>query len=430
MRGDALIVRGGRPLHGTYALQGAKHSYGALLFGASLSSRDVLLKNVPSVSDVGILCSILAGVGVNVSRNSTRKSVRLQAWRPTRSRVIVVPPELSSGIRDSIYAFTLASRCSELRMSARFGGDDLGDRPIDTQIAVVEAMGYSVRNADGMLRLRRQSQARECFEFRRRSVSSTKIGLVMAATGDTAVRLENVALEPSVFDLIRFLRRAGAAIEFDDYATIRVGRATGRSTQPLAHQLIPDRIEAATVLAAVLACGGDVTITNWRSVALGDALDLAIRMGARITTDVRGTRIQAHRRPIAASLQTGFFPHVCTDMHPLLAVPLAVANGVGRIHETVFSDRWRYLKELRRMGVRAAISGNQAQITGRRQLNGADVEGMDIRASASLLIAALAAKGESRVGGLAHLRRGYENLPGKLRKLGAEIHETALDEQS
>lgn len=417
------LVKGGVQLKGVVRLQGSKHSYAAILTAAALSQVDITIENVPNISDAENFIRIMSDVGVPVEKRD-QNTVTIKAWSP-KTQSVCISEQYVSQLRDSIYLLSFAAIFKEMKIARTFGGCDLGLRPIDAQLSLLSEMGYEVNlDSDWIYIKRKDERISGKSTVLHKSVSVTKIGILLAAFGGKEeCVLENIALEPNVFDLLRFLKSIGVEIFFDDYQKISIKRGR-RYTNQTSYEIIPDYMEAATIIAAAAITNGQVTISNLKLEHLGIAQQVFEQMGVSFMRGNNGFSVQLQSPKSGLSFTTGYFPQVCTDMHPLIASVLAVSNGVSVIEETVFNNRWKYLYQLGTMGAQFSISENCATIFGSSRFKATAVKGEDIRGTAALILAALNADGESMVSGNQFLLRGYEALPHKLNSLGAHILET------
>ena len=299
------------------------------------------------------------------------------------------------------------------------GGDDFGPRPIDMHIRGLEALGVRFESAHGYIEARCEQLVgnRVVLEFP--SVGATENLLMAAVRAKGTTVIDNAAREPEIADLAAFLIRMGANVVGAGTSTIEIEGVD--ELRPVDHTVIPDRIEAGTYLAAVGVTGGEITLEGARA----DHMDMLIQklgdMGLRISPSGEGVWASFRGRLRSADVATLPFPGIATDYKPLFVVLLALADGVGIVTENLFAGRFRYIDELVRMGADIRTEGHHAVVRGRPRLSGAPVRAPDIRAGAALVVAGLGAEGETVVSDAFHLIRGYEDLPGKLGALGADI---------
>ena len=415
-----IVVRPSGPLSGSVTLQGAKNSVLKLLAATTLASGTSVLRNVPAISDVAWMGDLLVAMGAEVERPGPGTLV---VHTPERL-VPEAPYELVERMRASIVVLgPLVARFGRARVALP-GGDDFGTRPIDLHLRALEQLGAEIVLDGGVIEARAPWGLRGAtisLDFP--SVGATENALMAAvlATGTTVIA--NAAREPEIADLAAFLNRMGARIVGAGSSSIEVEGV--RQMTPADHTLIPDRIEAATYLAAVAIAGGEITLCGART----DHMDLLThklgQMGLRISPCSEGIWAYAAGRLRAVDVSTLPYPGVATDYKPLLVAVLALAEGVGIVTENIYSSgRFRYVDELRTMGADVRTEGHHAVVHGRERLVGAPVLAHDIRAGAALVVAGLRADGETVVSGAHHVDRGYEGLVEKLAALGADVART------
>lgn len=408
-------MRPGSPLSGSVRVSGAKNSALKLLAATLLAEGEYVLHNVPHIADVETMCDLLSSMSVDVARRDETLHVRRPAHIDPEA-----PYELVERMRASIVVLgpLLASE-GQARVSMP-GGDDLGSRPIDMHLKGLEALGVSFDLAHGNIEARADQLVgtRVLLEFP--SVGATENLLMAAVRAKGVTVIENAAREPEIADLAAFLRRMGAQVTGEGTSTIEVEGVDALS--PAEHTVIPDRVEAATFLAALAVAGGEVELEGARLEHMDMLAQKLGEMGMRIVSGENGLWAEAPSRLRSVDVSTLPYPGVATDYKPLLVVMLAVADGVGIVTENLFTDRFRYVAELVRMGADIRIQGHHAVVRGVGRLSGAPVKASDIRAGAALVVAGLAAEGETVVADAFHVERGYDDFAGKLRALGADVH--------
>jgi len=419
---DKLKIRGGSPLHGQVEVAGAKNAALPILAAALLTADELRLSNVPQLADVGTMGRLLRGMGASVAREGTGVTLRAAALTSTEA-----PYELVKTMRASVLVLgPLVAREGHARVSLP-GGCAIGARPVDQHIKGLQALGAEITIDQGFMvaKATRLNGTRIVTDMV--TVTGTE-NLMMAATlaqGETVI--ENAAREPEVVDLANLLNAMGAKVQgagTDRIIVQGVDRLHGAS-----HRVMPDRIETGTFVAAAVASGlfgpADVMLTGVAPGTLDAVLDKLREAGAAIdagsSADGSWIRVRASRRPKAVSLRTAPYPAFPTDMQAQLMALDCVADGVGRITETIFENRFMHVLELQRLGARIAIEGNTAMVEGVQRLSGAKVMATDLRASASLVIAGLLADGETLVDRIYHLDRGYDRMETRLQALGAQI---------
>ena len=411
---DKLKIRGGTRLAGEITVSGAKNAALPILAASLLTADELIVDNVPQLQDVATTLKLLKQVGVAAERDGA--SVRLKA-RDLSS--VEAPYELVKTMRASILVLgPLVARAGSARVSLP-GGCAIGARPVDQHIKGLEALGATIRIENGYVvaEAKRLRGARIVTDMV--TVTGTE-NLMMAATlaqGETI--LENAAREPEVVDLAAALNAMGARVR--GAGTDRITIEGVERLHGARHSVMPDRIETGTFLSAVVAAGGHAALRGAAAETLGSVLDKLREMGAQIDADDDTLSIRMDSRPRAVSLRTAPYPDFPTDMQAQFMALNCVADGVGVITETIFENRFMHVSELQRLGANITIDGNTAIVYGVDKLAGAQVMATDLRASASLVIAALAAEGETMVNRIYHLDRGYEHMERKLAALGADV---------
>ncbi|HVL92787.1 MAG TPA: UDP-N-acetylglucosamine 1-carboxyvinyltransferase [Acidimicrobiales bacterium] len=412
---ERFVVRPGPPLSGRVRVAGAKNSVLKLLAATLLAEGVHMLDNAPRIGDVDTMCDLLGAMNVDVTREGDRLIVRRPAEISPEA-----PYELVERMRASIAVLgPLLAR--EGRASVAMpGGDDFGTRPVDDHLCGLEALGARFELKHGVIegRCDRLLGNRILLEVPSHTATDTILMAAVLAKGTTVI--DNAAREPEVADLAAFLNRMGARVTGAGTSTIEVEGVD--SLVPVEHEVVADRVEAATFLAAVGIAGGEVTLEGARP----EHMDMLVRklgeMGMRISPTAEGLWAFAPGRLSSIDVSTLPYPGVATDYKPLLVAMLSVADGVGIVTENLFgANRFGYVAELVRMGADIRIQGHHAVVRGQARLSGAPVKAPDLRAGAALVLAGLGADGETVVSGAGHILRGYEDLAGKLTSLGADI---------
>lgn len=417
---EVIVVRGNGPLSGTVVVPGAKNSVLKLMATTILCDGPHELTNVPDIVDVAIMGDLLAAIGVEMTRpeSGTVTLTNTGAITP------VAPYELVERIRASINVLgPLLTRCGEVKLSMP-GGDDFGARPIDMHIAGLEAMGAEFKFSHGYLEARadRLHGADIVLDFP--SVGATENLMTAAVLADGVTTIDNCAREPEISDLCEFLVAMGAAIDGIGTATLRITGVDQRDLRPVSHRTCPDRIQAATYLAACSVAGGELDVIGARGDQMAMLLDRFGEMGLDLAVTDAGIHVAADGRARSIDIATLPYPGIATDYKPLIITMLAVADGVGIVTENLYPGRFRYVEELQRLGADVRTSGHHAVIRGVPRLSGAPVRAHDIRAGAAMVVAGLAAEGETRITGIHHIDRGYDDLVGRLQGVGALIERT------
>lgn len=423
---DRIRITGGRPLHGTINISGAKNAALPLMIASLLSDQTLTLSNVPNLADVALLKRILGNHGVDYAVSGKRRGETVQSGERlalTAAEIIdtTAPYELVSRMRASFWIIgPLLARMHEARVSLP-GGCAIGTRPVDFFLSGLEKLGaridvdggYVVASAPGGL-------TGGCVEFPKVSVGATHT-IMMAATlakGETVIK--NAACEPEVRDLADCLIKMGATIEGAGTGTIAI-QGTDR-LHGAEHAVLPDRIETGTYAFAVAAAGGDVLLKGARGDLLQTALNVLSQAGAEISQTNEGIRVSRNDGDLApVDVITEPFPGFPTDLQAQLMALVTGAEGRSRITETIFENRFMHVSELARLGADIRLDGQTATVHGGTPLKGAQVMATDLRASVSLVIAALTAEGETWVNRVYHLDRGFVRLEEKLSMCGADI---------
>jgi len=412
---DKLVIHGGVPLAGEVRVSGAKNAALPIMCAALLSGEPLQLANVPHLRDVTTMLKLLGGMGVAVSRDE-KLGLELDA---RQLGTPFAPYELVKTMRASILVLgPLLARCGEARVSLP-GGCAIGQRPVDLHIKGLQAMGADIRVEHGYIiaRAERLKGARIFTDLV--TVTGTENLMMAACLADGVTVIENAAREPEVADLATCLKAMGARIEGagSDMITIEgVASLSGAR-----HLVMPDRIETGTFLAAAAATGGSIRLRDTSVRHLEAVVEKLREAGAKVTAEDGAIALQMDGPPASVSLRTAPYPAFPTDMQAQFMALNCIARGTAVVTETIFENRFMHALELQRLGANIEISGNTAVVTGVRHLDGATVMATDLRASASLIIAGLVARGETVVDRIYHLDRGYECIEEKLSQLGARI---------
>ena len=423
---DRIRIVGGKPLNGTIPVSGAKNATLPLMIASMLTDDVLVLENVPRLADVTQLQHILSNHGVDVMVKGKRtgdEEHRGQTLHISAARIVdtTAPYELVSKMRASFWVVgPLLARMGEAKVSLP-GGCAIGTRPVDLLIMALERLGATIEIDGGYVIARAKGGLRGGeIEFPKVTVGGTHTALMAASLANGETVIENAAQEPEVVDVAECLIKMGAKIAGAGTSRITVqgvARLNGAR-----HSVLPDRIEAGTYAMAVAMTGGDVLLEGARPELLQSALDTLAQAGVQVTTSNAGIRIARNGggiRPVEVT--TAPHPGFPTDLQAQLMALMTRAQGTSRITETIFENRFMHVQELARLGARIALDGQNATIEGVEKLKGAPVMATDLRASVSLVIAALAAEGETMVNRVYHLDRGFERLEDKLGRCGATV---------
>ena len=423
---DRIRIVGGRPLTGTIPISGAKNATLPLMIASLLTDEILVLENVPRLADVALLQRILGNHGVDVMIGGKRPGdteYEGQTLHISAKRIVdtTAPYELVAKMRASFWVIApLIARMGEARVSLP-GGCAIGTRPVDLLVMALQRLSAEIEIDRGYVVARaRKGLKGGKIVFPKVTVGGTHTAIMAAALADGVTEIENAACEPEIADLADCLNKMGAKITgagTKHIVVTGVPRLSGAR-----HRVLPDRIETGTYAMAVAMAGGDVLLQGARPELLQAALDVLVRAGAEISATNAGVRITRNGAGLApVQVTTEPFPGFPTDLQAQLMALMTRAGGTSHITETIFENRFMHVQELARLGAKIRLEGETATIDGVPQLKGAPVMATDLRASVSLVIAALAAEGETMVNRVYHLDRGFERLEGKLAACGAEI---------
>lgn len=423
---DRFLIRGGTPLRGTVRISGAKNAALPCLAAGLLTDRPVILENLPVVRDIRTTCHLLKTLGAQIEDGPESRSLpagerkRRLAVRAQQITNIEAPWELVRTMRaTTLILGPLVARCGQARVSLP-GGCAIGARPIDLHLKGLEKLGAEIVTEHGMIIARAKRLCGARIYFDRITVTGTEDLLMAATLAEGETLLENAAREPEVQDLAQLLTQMGAKIEGAGTSTIRVQGVS--RLEGATHAVIPDRIEAGTFLAAAGITGGEVTIEDCRPDHLLAVMEKFREVGLQVETPTpTSVRVRADGPLQATDMTTEEYPGFPTDMQAQYMAVVTQAEGTSLITETIFENRFMHALELARMGANIRVEGNRALVRGSTPLSGAGVTASDLRASASLVLAGLAAQGETIVERVYHIDRGYERIEEKLSALGAQI---------
>ena len=421
---DILRITGGNRLQGEISISGAKNAALPILCAGLLTADTITLTNVPELNDIATTLKLLSQMGVRCARE-TSGAVNITADAVT---TLEAPYELVKTMRASILVLgPLLARFGQARVSLP-GGCAIGQRPVDQHIQGLAALGADIRIEHGFVVARASRLKGAVIRTDMVTVTGTENLLMAAVLADGQTVLENAAREPEVVDLAELLIKMGAQIR--GHGTDRIVIEGVKSLHGATHRVIPDRIEAGSFLCAVGAAGGDITLRNVAPDTMGATLAKLQEAGLRLTCGTDSIRATMTQRPRPVDFRTHEYPGFATDMQAQVMALNALADGTSVIAETIFENRYMHVQELLRLGARIDIDGHTAVVRGVARLSGATVMATDLRASASLVIAGLAAEGETIVERIYHLDRGYERMEHKLSQLGAKIERLSSKELS
>lgn len=411
---DQILIHGGRRLKGEVRTSGAKNAALPILASTILGGGQCALSNMPSVVDVLTMGKLLRMLGIAVAQEGEHTVVDAQTIASTEA-----PYDLVRTMRASVLVLgPLVARMGEAKVSLP-GGCAIGSRPVNFHLAGLEKMGASVEIEHGYIKAtaRRLRGSRIYFDIP--SVTGTENLMMAAVLAEGTTVLENAAKEPEITDLAEFLVKRGARIAGAGTDMITIDGVT--ALHGAEHDVIPDRIEAGTYLAAGAITGGEISVERCRPEHMEPLLMKLRESGVELREEKERVHLKMQGRLKGTNVRTSPHPGFPTDMQAQFVALMAVAEGTSVVTETIFESRFMHVEELRRMGADIRVEGNRVVITGKERLTGAPVMASDLRASAGLIVAGLAADGTTEVSRVYHLDRGYERLEDKLKALGARI---------
>lgn len=413
---DRMIISGGRPLQGSVKISGAKNAALPIL-ASTLLGGECVVTNVPQVVDVSTMCKLLGMMGAWVSVDGSRVAIQAEHIHSTEA-----PYDLVRKMRASVLVLgPLLARWGEATVSLP-GGCAIGTRPVDLHLAGLGKLGAEVSVEHGYIRAKAARLKGTRINLDMPTVTGTENLMMAACLADGMTIIENAAKEPEVVDLAVSLIKRGARITGAGSHLITIEGV--HELRGMDHEVIPDRIEAGTFLIAAGITGGDISVDTCLPQQL-EAVTMKLReTGADVTEGKESVRLKAAGRPKGLDVRTFTYPGFPTDMQAQMMAFMCVSTGTSVITETVFESRFIHVPELCRMGADIKVDGHHAVVNGKATLTGAPVMASDLRASAGLILAGLAAEGETEVSRVYHLDRGYERIEEKLRALGASINRT------
>ncbi|WP_257458178.1 UDP-N-acetylglucosamine 1-carboxyvinyltransferase [Archangium lipolyticum] len=415
---DKIIVKGGNPLQGEVNVSGAKNAALPILASALLADGKSIYRNVPDLADVVTMLKVLDTMGCQSVRLTGRKKdvCEVSVEGPITPEA---PYDLVKTMRASVLVLgPLVARFGRARVSMP-GGCAIGARPIDQHLKGLKALGADITLTEGYVEAKAKQLKGATINFDVITVTGTENVMMAAVLARGRTVLENCAREPEVEELARVLNKMGARIEGAGTSVITIDGV--ESLKPVDHAILPDRIEAGTLMVAAAITGGNVLVKHAVPEHLESVILKLRETGCTITAEEHGLRVKAPKVVNSVDVKTTEHPGFPTDMQAQLMGLMTVASGTSVISESIFENRFMHVPELHRMGADITIQGHTAVVKGVKRLSGAPVMATDLRASASLVLAGLRAEGKTEIARIYHLDRGYERLENKLRKLGADI---------
>ena len=410
----SYIIEGGKKLEGTVKISGSKNASLPILAATILSEKTNKLYNVPQIKDTKTTLEILKLLGCKIKQNSGK--IEINSKHITKTEI---PEHLMREMRSTvIMAGALLGRFKEVTFSYP-GGCDIGSRPIDLHINAFKKLGVEITEEAGFIKCKANKIIGTNIDLDFPSVGATEniILATVLSTGTTTIN--NAAMEPEIIDMVQFLKKMGAKIQGEGTNQIIIDGVEKLSG--VSYNIMPDRIEAGTILCAVAATGGNVTLDNVMPEHLTAVINKLEETGCKIEINNKKITLNAPKKLKSIDIKTMTYPGFPTDLQQIFAAMLVKASGTSIIVENIFESRYKYISELRKMGAKVTVEGKTAIIKGARKINATTVVCTDLRGGAALVIAGLMAKGKSRVENIGYIQRGYENLENKLSSLGAKI---------
>ena len=421
---EKLVIHGGKPLMGTVRVSGAKNAVLPIIVASMLGTTKSTLTEIPKLDDVHTVCDVIESLGVYIE-NPQKGVLEIDASNLSSTSA---PYDLVRRMRASFLVMgPLLARKGRAKISLP-GGCSIGARPIDLHLKAFEAMGAVINLENGDIEATVPNGlkgAQIYLDFP--SVGATENILMAASLAEGKTVLENAAEEPEIVDLATYLNSMGANIRGAGTNVIRIEGV--KELRGATHSVIPDRIEAGTFMIGAAMSGGDVFVENALSEHLKPVVAKLKEVGAEVIEDIDGIRVIGHLPMRPADVKTLPYPGFPTDMQAQFMALATICQGTSVITETVFENRFMHVDEFKRMGAKIRIEGRSAIVEGVPKLKGAAVNATDLRAGAALVLAGLVAEGETEVGYLYHIDRGYDNLVLKLQRLGADIVRVNIDEE-
>ncbi len=413
---EKLVITGPTHLKGEVNISGAKNSAVAILPATLLIDGVCVINNVPNIVDIKLSCEILEGLGAKINWIN-KNSLEIDTRNITKT---VAPIELTRKFRASYYLIgSMLGRKKEIEVGLP-GGCNLGPRPIDQHIKGFEALGANVEIAGGNVKAKTDKLVGTSVYMDIVSVGATINVMLASVLAEGTTTIDNAAKEPHVVDIANFLNTMGADIRGAGTDVIKIN-GVEKLTGGKSYSVVPDQIEAGTFMLAAVASRGDITIKNCITKHLECVTAKILEIGGNVEAGEDSLRVWCDNRPSKAIIKTLPYPGFPTDLQAQIGVVLSTANGTSIINESIWESRFQYANELNKMGAQITSQGKSAIFEGVEKLYGASVYSTDLRAGAALIIAGIIAEGKTEIYNLGHIDRGYENIEGKFRKLGANI---------
>ena len=408
------IINGGYKLHGEAFVSGSKNASLPILAATIISGRTTRLYNVPDIEDVKITLEILQKIGCKIKKDKNKIIINSKDACKT-----TIPDDLMRKLRSSVIIVgAILSRFKEAKFSYP-GGCDIGARPIDLHLQNFERIGIKINENSRYIECKCDKIESKIIDLDFPSVGATENIILASVLGEHEIIINNAAKEPEIEDLAKFLNKMGAKIYGAGSNVIKIIGV--KSLRDVSYKIMPDRIEAGTLLIAGAITNGIIKVNNAIPEHISPLLNKLCEAGCEIKTTKNTISLSANKRLNSVDIKTMPYPGFPTDLQPQFSTLMTLSKGISIITENIFENRFKFMQEIQRMGAKATVHGKTMVIKGVRKLHSADVESTDLRGGASLVLAGLAAKGTATVGKLEYLLRGYEDFDKKLNELGANI---------
>lgn len=408
------IIKGGKKLNGETTVSGSKNASLPILAATIISGNVTKLYNVPDIEDVRITLQILQELGCRVKKEKNKVIINSKYMNK-----VIIPDNLMRKLRSSvIIAGAIISRFKNAKFSYP-GGCDIGARPIDLHLENLKKIGIKIDENSRYIECKCDKIETKNLELDFPSVGATENLILASILGEHEVTINNAAMEPEIVDLANFLNKMGAKVYGAGTNVVKIKGV--KNLKDISYKIMPDRIEAGTLLIAGAITGGSVKINNVIPEHISPVLSKLEETGCEIKIDNNSVYLNANKRLKAVDIKTMPYPGFPTDLQPLFSTLLTICAGTSIVNENIFENRFKFMQEIQRMGAKVSIQGKTMIIKGVKRLHSADLESTDLRGGASMVLAGLVAKGTTKVGKLNYLVRGYDKLDKKLNELGANI---------
>lgn len=410
----SYIIEGGRKLEGKVNISGSKNASLPIIAGTILSGKTTRLYNVPNIHDTQVTLKILSLLGCKVKKNNGKIEINTRGMNKKE-----IPEDMMRQMRSTvIMAGAILGRFKEATFSYP-GGCEIGERPIDLHLDAFQKLGINIEEKGGFIHCKCDKIIGTQIDLDFPSVGATENIILATVLSEGTTIITNAALEPEIEDLAKFLNKMGAKIDGAGTNTIKIVGV--KQLKDVGYKIMPDRIETGTYLCMAAATGGKIEVNNTEPEHITPLINKLQEAGCKIQIKERKIELEAPKKLKSLDIKTMPYPGFPTDMQSIFGSMLTIAKGTSVIVENIFENRYKYISELKKMGAKIQIEGKIAVIKGVKKLNKAEVDSQDLRGGAALILAALTAKGKTKLNKIEYVLRGYENLEEKLQKLGANI---------